>query len=719
MSSHIRVVKRKATGFFKPQDLPAIKQAVSDVHSIMSNASILVRAFYLDWFEKSHPLGDGEKYMELNKDHLTIACNVVQGDNKVTVRSANQIDKVVNDKVVNDKVVNDKVVNDKAVNDKVAVFNSMKKVYERLYKRLDNVKHIKTNKSLSHILAYSITNLLTAYENNIHAHFSKYPKRFIRCDLLSKGYDKQTSNRLATKITNHYLYDAPLDDVEALPPDVDPNSYNDLFPMQVATSKGLPRCWDLKVYPWIYLYKMVQINQSLETEFNNVLPHYRKLLNPLPFHSSFVPMHIRLDTSGLSQLLMSKERIDEFKIIYEFEHPGTSLNMKTKSDMLSSFEKLFGRKALSRKEDGTYASDLWSYITNLKTCRQWKEINDVVKKNDPKHVRWVFDNAIVTDGVSISFQVIDEAQFGRKTFEGRKNAPKPEQEEPDDFRAKEKHDELFDMKKLSCDPGKNDILAINDGLKTIAYTKGQRAQDTFAKARKKETLKKRKKAGVEDIETQLLNRHPKKSCLFDTFARYASMRKRHEGLFLNTYSHPLFRQFKFTFHCKAKGSEHKFANKVFNTFGPSSTSAYKHCITEAMKQNLEKVAKSPKDIVIGWGNWGRNPNALKGIEPTPGIGIRRHFESFFRTETVDERLTSQGCPCCKGERNLKTHKPEGSEFERHHLLRCTNESCQSRWWNRNVAGSFNILSRFLDSIILPRTENLGIGRRRRPPKSRT
>lgn len=694
MSSHIRVVKRKAIGFFKPQDITVIQQAVHDIHSIVSNASILVKAYYLDWFEKVHPLGDGEKCLELSDDLLSIACNVVQGDEKAHVRSANQ-------------------------NDKVAIFKTMKSVYGRLYKRLETTNHVKTTLSLSHIMAYSIANLLTAYENNVHTHFSKYPKRFIRCDLLSKGYDNRTSNRLAVKITNHYLYDVPLNDEETFPPDVDPKFYNDIFPSKVAKSKGLPRCWDLKVYPWIYLYKMVQINQSLETEFNNVAPRYRKLFNPLPFHSSFVPMHIRLDTSGLSQLLMTKDRIDEFKTIYEIEHPGVILNMKTKSDMLSSFEKLFGRKASSKKEAGIYATDLWAYITNLKTCRQWKEINEVFKKNDPNQVKWVFDNAIVTDGVSISFQVIDETKFGRKTFEGRIKTPKPEKKQ-EDSESPEKLADYSDMKILSCDPGKDDILAITDGLKTITYTKGQRAQDTFAKPRKKATLKKRRKAGVEVIETTLMNRYTKKSCLFDVFARYASMRKRHEELLLKTYSHPLFREFKFTFHCKAKASEHRFIDKVFKTFGPSSTSDPKPCVTELMKLNSKKEVKTSKEIVIGWGNWGRHPNALKGVEPTPGIGIRRHFDNFFRTETVDERLTSQGCPCCKGERNLKKHRPNGSDFERHHLLRCTNESCQCRWWNRNVAGSFNILSRFLDSIDHPRTENLGIGcKRRPPPKPRT
>ena len=39
------------------------------------------------------------------------------------------------------------------------------------------------------------------------------------------------------------------------------------------------------------------------------------------------------------------------------------------------------------------------------------------------------------------------------------------------------------------------------------------------------------------------------------------------------------------------------------------------------------------------------------------------------------------------------------EIERHHLLRCTKDQCKSRWWNRNIAGSFNILTKFVNDVI--------------------
>jgi hypothetical protein len=650
--SHIRIIKRKARGFFKPEDLVTIKQAVLDVHQILSNASILVRAHYLQWFQQNHPLTTDQAHLEINHQMISMACNIVQGDTTLCLRGEDKTGKKV-------------------------LFNQILESYKDLYGRLPSSPNVSSKLSLSHIMAYSMDNLLTAYETNITTHFNKYPKRWILCDLLSKGFDKGMAKDIAFQITHHFMYDFSL---ENLPESVDHNHYEFLFPPK-KTVKELSRCWDLKVHPWTYLYKMVQINQSLEIDFPTVDPKYRKLLNPLPFHSSFVPMHVRLDTSGLSQLLMSQERIKEFKNQYEAENPRETLNMKTKADMLSSFEKLMGRPPTSNKEAGEYATDMWGFLTNLRTCRHWSELKGSIRKKDPEQVEWVFDNAVVTDGVSISFQVINKTQFGRKVLTGRKKVGERVVDggkllETEDHQVQVAPKDLKNFKMLSCDPGKRDILAITDGNVTLCYTKGQRDQDTFKAPRTKETIQRRRKAGLEIYETQVLNRYTKRSCHPEVFKRYVDLRKRKEVAFLETYRHPVFRQFKFTTHCKTRSSEHRCVDRVFKTFSKPSD-GLKPCMSSAMKENAAKAVDHYSDLLIGWGNWGKSPNALKGIGPTPGIGIRKRFSSFFKTVTVNEYLTSQMCPCCKGQRCLKKVKleKEGESVERHHLLRCMPRKC--------------------------------------------
>lgn len=695
--SHIKIIKRKARGFFKSEDLATIKNAVNSVHRIVTNASILLRAYYLRWFQCS---ANDRDFLELEHHHVSMACSIVQGVTNPPVRGTG-IDQVA----------------------KIAIFQDMLEEYHRMYGRLPTNPNIATDLSLSHIMAYSIENLLTAYTNNIQAHFPKYPKRYIRCDMLSKGADMSTAKRVAAFFTNTYLYDAPFDLEQHILENYDLTieSYRFLFPPKM-TEKALSRSWDLKVHPWVYLPKMVMVNQALETDFPTVDATERKLFNPLPFHSSFVPMHIRLDTSGLSQLLMTKDKIEDFKTFYLAEH-GVSLNMKTKGDMLSSFDRLFGRAPSSNREAGLYATEMWSYLTNLKTCRHWKELDGVVRKNDPKHIRWVFDNAVVTDGISISFQVIDNSLFGRKMLTGRKKVGDRVKDSStnSDFKESVQVEELINSKVLGCDPGKRDILAITDGYKTICYTKGQRDKDTFKNARLKVALKRKQSLGLEVYETQIMSRFQKRSCHPGIFHRYACLRKQKEASFEACYGHPVFREFKFLVYNTTKSSEHRFMDKVFKKFRTAQNKLAGACASGAMRTNASKDVTTFQDILIGWGNWGKHPNALKcKIGPTPGVGIRRRFECLFKTVTVNEHLTSQTCPCCKGERCLKNITLGGSNpITKHHLLRCRNENCQSRWWNRNVAGSFNILSRLLDTTLAGNETTGSRLRRRRPPKPRT
>lgn len=124
-----------------------------------------------------------------------------------------------------------------------------------------------------------------------------------------------------------------------------------------------------------------------------------------------------------------------------------------------------------------------------------------------------------------------------------------------------------------------------------------------------------------------MNQYSRKSCHLFTFKRYAFLRKQKEEDFFKMYSHPVFRQFKFTSYCKARSSEQQFVDKVFKTFAcPSKVK--KPCVTEEMRANASKSVENIKDILIGWGDWGKTPNSLRGVGPTPGIGIRKRLEAF-------------------------------------------------------------------------------------------
>lgn len=744
----IQVVKRKITGFLKPPNLVIVKQAVLDVSRIISKASTLVRAYYLKEYDKNP-----NNIITLNHEIFTFACTIVQGQ-KIQTRKFSESRKEGNllkkaerakDKAVKDteaaKTEENKSTKEKDEAKKVKrkKKTNPKKTEEENYKEKQDLKEYvaprlqeifldiygqegveNSDYSLSHILGYSINNLLTAYGNNITQHFQKYPKRYITYQLMleDNSLKRKEANKLAAKVVGHMMFNEPIlqDDQVTLglanrftnlfPPKIDKEYEEDKEGVVYEDNTSL-RILDLYEQPWLYLNKMVEIKKLVETLQNNLqiagdeelLKRLRiKSYNPLPFHSSNVPMHIRLDTSGIVQLLMNKEKIEAFKTSYEASHLD-KLNISSKADILSSFEKIFGRKPNDRMEEGLFATSIWSELTNLEQKKIQSTVAPIIKGEV-----WMFDNAVVTDGISISFQITKASVFGRKGFSrsGAKKERKDEKTKKEEELETQKLKiaelkERFDTTKvLSCDPGKHDLLAISDGIKTLFYTIKQRNLHTKKIAREKFTLERRREMGLETFETTILNQFPKSSCFYDTFKQYCKTKNESKQLFIDCYNHEAFRQFKFLTFVKTRSSEMKFMSKIKKEFKRPDTRS-PTCVSVEMRLN---AMKQTTDFTIGWGNWGKNPNALKGTAPTPGIGLRRRFESFFKTITVCEHNTSQDCPCCK----IKGLKPfekmiENQKIHKHHLLRCTNDQCYSRWWNRNVVGSYNILQRFLKEII--------------------
>jgi hypothetical protein len=274
-------------------------------------------------------------------------------------------------------------------------------------------------------------------------------------------------------------------------------------------------------------------------------------------------------------------------------------------------------------------------------------------------------------------------------------------------------EEIIKRKCLGNDPGKKDIMALSDGVTTLCYTRHQRNKDTNLYRRRKKTLKMRKKYNVHEFESQDLSTCSRKSCLSETFISYCRKRNEKRAILKSLYTHPHFRQSKFYVYTKEKSSEIKFFNEIERTFCKQvdlSTSKhdnkmkFRRCLlqNELMKENLKKDVTHKSDIMIAYGNGGKGMNNLKGTQSAPNVKIKKHLECYYKVFTQDEHYTSKTCPCCEG-RSLGSFRfvKEGKEYKKHHLLRCTNVNCESRWWNRNVVGSYNILKRFLHERITP------------------
>ena len=137
-----------------------------------------------------------------------------------------------------------------------------------------------------------------------------------------------------------------------------------------------------------------------------------KLLSPIIIRRTFIYKHIHIDTNALVQLLMTKEDIAIFANDYYRLH-NIKLNLRTKCDLGSKFEKIVGRLPNDLKEDFFFQQEYWKYLCNFQKCK--KSQNCLYDKKRKLY----FGNSIVTDGSSISFSIVNEDELKKKTFKTR------------------------------------------------------------------------------------------------------------------------------------------------------------------------------------------------------------------------------------------------------------------------------------------------------------
>ena len=751
----IETTKRKVTSLFSKSDKELLWKAIDACHEILTEATHLLKAYYVFQFENaSHPLSP-EACLAIDDTLLDVCCLIVRGEPLAFRKRADKEPSTEDpDKLKALQTKAEETVSKKAY--RLHLYNNITEFYSTHFPTVEK-KREKTT-SLSHILTYSVEQMITAYHNNVWMHFPKYVKKLINCILLSRAQntspDGETTSQerkdiraKAAKISSHLLYATEFQDPQIAEAAVEFQELLPSLPVLSTSDSACNRLYDMKTRAWTYLQYMVWMNIQLESEtLTKVPPKTRRLNSPLALVSTFIPNHIRLDTSGVAQLFMTKERIKDFVNIYFLEH-GVRLKMTTKMDMLSSYSKLTGISSPSPREEAMYATALWKYICNFTNYA------DILHTERRSGEVWVFDNMILTDGYSVSFQLTREEQLCRKQkFKKKKDvsAKKIKPKKPVKV-AKPKEfpdylDEEFSQcwnvwektsngnpfRLLSCDPGKSDITTLTDGFTTLRYTKKQRDNDTYAQTRKKVSLKIRKKNKVigtyngqkdpflHDYECQTMSTNSKKSCILKTFMSYWKSRHPVSESPNNPYKKAYYRNIKFKVFTAQKSSEDAFMDRIGKTYlnAPlsklemkrrhylrplnkdvpdwltSPTCSIKEQTVAMMIANKEAVHQKSK-ILIGYGNWGQNPN-LKGNAPTPGIGIRRRIHKMHKTVTVNERDTSWPCPCC-GSRVEYPNVGKDS-VSKHHLQRCTNVDCPCSWWNRNTVGSFNIHRRFIDSL---------------------
>ena len=637
-----RSVKLKGSFFFTKERWKTIREVVEFVNKVTMRASMLAKVFVL----KSNQV------VELTSEFYEMCFKVVMNESLLFRKNVDDIKR-----------------------SKLEIFNELKAIYSKEF----NDQFYDSNWSVSQIIGDACNQLETCALNNIEFHYVKHLNGYLY-SIFGATHLKSD----IAKLRNHLLYNYER-----------PEGFDGFdFPMPPRDVEFTP---DLKQRPWIYLKSMIDLSRL-----------YKSKLSPIPLRRSYIPKHIHIDTNALIQLFMTQKDIKEFVTFYELEK-GEKPELKNKGSLGNSFEKIFNRKSKNETEEFEFHQEYWKYLCNFKSNKFKQALNNATRD-------LYFGNSITTDGCSISLSLVSKEKRVKKKFKGRK-VVKKKKEEFYELKDANYEDTLF----LGCDPGKKDLIAVTDGVNMFKYSKGERDFDTKKNWFSERNLKRRREFIFEGefqardciipnyypmiydptlayYEEAVLSRNSSKTCNCIEFLRWMKDKLYKSEVFEELYNKPTFRNDRFTKYTLKESSEDKLLNNLENFINNKRNKTHKNYSPEVIKSN---VTKDDFDAVIMfYGDWGKSPN-LKNSAPTPGIGLRRKIHKrLIPTVTVNEHYTSKTCPCCR-ERTLKNPKligPERIVSEKHHLLRCENVHCGSRWWNRNVVGSYNILFKGLQLL---------------------
>lgn len=440
---------------------------------------------------------------------------------------------------------------------------------------------------LSAAEAYQIIEMHTCYVNNIFMHFTSRLKKFIKCTAILSGTKYERQKTVWT------IYNAlAKSDPSTL--EGDNLDWYFLYRCKVLPAGPFENCleYDIKKYPFKYLWHMIWMDTALET-------YGCKTFSAFPLRHSAIPSYITLDTAYIGRNLL---------------------------------------KGVDRKLIG---SDRW-VTTNQQQIFSivFQTHRRIFRKKD-----YNFHYLLRTNGyaVDIIFEIKGYDKWSRK-----KKTEANEETIPYVENLNQEIKNGYQNKKIvGADPGKYNLIYLTDREKKIKYTKNQRMHETGEKRFAKALLKRRRRNGIEVIESSLSNFNSN-TCFLNKFLDY--VRAKHEVLkqTLTFYSDMWFRAWDFRkFRLKQK-SESKLLNNISKTFG--------------------------EDCVIAYGDWKGN-NQLKHQKATLGIGMRNIIEKKFNIFLVDEYKTSKLHHNCQQE--LTNAVINGQK--KHRCLKCL--SCESRFQN--------------------------------------
>jgi len=512
------------------------------------------------------------------------------------------------------------------------------------------------------ILDYLTIDILTMYENNIKFHYVEYVERYVnvvwkkkfivskirKLNITQKEKEQRVSNlcsqlrKIKTDLLNvenknyksHSMYHTWI------------NRQKQMITPNKTTYKKNNIVYDLMCSPMDYFPCMIKMMKQVEKEEQTIS-------NVFPMRSEVIPKHIRLDTTTLVHLLMTKKQ-------------------GNKSDYLT-------KGNLKRKED-----KIWEFFFRTERKMFHKKYYE-------------FHHMIETDGVSCSLLLLRKDLIGKKLPMMKKGLST--ETYIDELT---EYSQLQNKKIVAIDPGKCDLIYCVDDDKKEAnkfrYSQDQRRKETKKKKYSKIQLELKKEningKTIIEWETELskLNR---KSLNIQKFKEYIQKKSEINYVLYKFYETYIFRKLRLQSYRNTKKSEQKMINQFKKIFGNEKEVVV--CFGDYEQKQHMKFKEATKG---------------KGMRTLfRKAGFQTYLVDEFRTSCM---CSNCEIGICKKTMVRKNPKPYRTGNIIVHGLICCKNGCG--YWNRDVNGATNIYKIAYNAInnkerpnYLSRRKNLSTG----------
>jgi hypothetical protein len=489
---------------------------------------------------------------------------------------------------------------------------------------------------LNTVLDYLTVSIITMYENNIKLHYVEYIERYVnyiwkKKETISKIKDKNKNENKQKELINDFcrqLRKIKTDILELSTEYKSDEKYHkwikeiktSITPNKVKYIKN-SIYYDLQCKPQDYLPCMIKMMKEIEKD--KVM-----IYNVFPMRNDIIPHSIKIDTTTLVHLMMTKKQGNKTDYLLEG-------NLKK------------------------HENKIWEFF--FRTERQcFKKPN------------YTFHHMIETDGISCSILLIRNDLVGKRIPINKNSNTEQYIDDLVDYT------QLKNKKIVAIDPGKSDLIycvdSDNKNANKFRYTQDSRRKECKIKKYSKLILKfKEEKIEGKTIiayETELskLNR---KTLIIKDFKEYIKNKSEINSKLYNFYEKYIFRKLKLNGYINKKKHEQKMINKFKKIFGKPEETII---AIGDWEQKQQMKYKEP----------------TKGIGMRKLFRDNRYkvyLVDEFRTSCICSKCQNEEAKCEKFiiRKNPKPYK--SGNILVHGATCCKN--CKAVW-NRDVNGSTNI-----------------------------